>query len=50
MLPDLFKLCVAVMVSIFHALSWSTCLVLLLARFLINSAKFTNVAWKFGCV
>ena len=51
MLPDLLSWCVceAVKVSIFHVLSWSTCLPLLLAHFLIMLAMFTSVSWKLGC-
>lgn len=50
-LPDLLSWCVyeAVKVSIFHVLSWSTCLPLLLAQFLIMLAIFTSVSWKLGC-
>ena len=50
MLP-LLKLCVcvAVMVSVFHVLSWSSCLPLLLAQFLIKLVMLTNVSWKLGC-
>lgn len=50
MLPDLLKLCVAVVVFVFHAISWSPCHLLLLAQFLIKSAMLNDVSWKFGCV
>lgn len=51
MLPDLLNWCVceAVKVSIFHVLSWPTCLLLLLAQFLIMLAIVTSVSWKLGC-
>lgn len=50
MLLDLLKLCVALVVFVFHAISWSPCHLLLLAQFLIRSAMLTNVSWKIGCV
>ena len=51
MLPDWLNWCVceAVKVSIFHVLGWPTCLLLLLAQFLIMLAIVTSVSWKLGC-